>query len=136
MARQARSRGSLEREVLGALGAASAPMSVQQVLDEVDPTLAYTTVMTTLARLYAKNAVTREPAGRAFVYSMPGGPDAARASMTAHSMHRLLDQGEDRRSVLSRFVAELSPAEAAAPRARRSAGPAACTVAQIVIGRS
>lgn len=111
MARQGRSRGSLEDEVLAALGAADGPMSVQQVLDDVDPSLAYTTVMTTLARLYAKNAVTREAAGRAFVYSMPDGPDAARASMTAHSMHRLLDQGDDRSTVLSRFVAELSSAD-------------------------
>ena len=111
MARQGRSRGSLEQEVLAALGAAGDSMTVQQVLDDVDPTLAYTTVMTTLARLYAKNAVAREQAGRAYVYSLPGGPDVARASMTAHSMHRLLDQGEDRRSVLSRFVAELNPAD-------------------------
>ena len=86
-------------------------MSVQQVLADVDPTLAYTTVMTILARLHGKNAVTREPAGRAFLYSLPDGPEAARASMTAHSMHRLLEQGDDRGKVLSRFIAELSPAD-------------------------
>ncbi|MBE7187859.1 BlaI/MecI/CopY family transcriptional regulator [Jatrophihabitans endophyticus] len=111
MARHGRSRGTLEHEVLASLGSAGAPMSVQQVLDDVDPSLAYTTVMTTLVRLHAKNAVTREQSGRAYLYSLPGGPDAARASMTAHSMHRLLDQGDDHRTVLSRFVAELSPAD-------------------------
>ena len=86
-------------------------MSVQQVLADVDPALAYTTVMTILSRLHAKNAVTREQAGRAFVYSLPGGPDGARASMTAYSMHRLLDQGDDRRRVLSRFIEDLGPAD-------------------------
>lgn len=86
-------------------------MSVQQVLDDVDPTLAYTTVMTTLVRLHAKSAIVREQAGRAYMYSLSGGPDDARASMTAHSMHRLLEKGEDRRGVLTRFVAELSPAD-------------------------
>lgn len=109
MARHGRSRGTLEQEVLACLGAATEPMSVQQVLEEVDPKLAYTTVMTTLSRLHVKNAVAREQTGRAYHYSLPGGPDAARASMTAHSMHRLLEAGEDRRGVLSKFVAELRP---------------------------
>lgn len=108
MARRGRSRGTLEEEVLACLGAAAEPLTVQQVLDEVDPELAYTTVMTTLSRLHAKNAVAREQSGRAFRYSLPGGPAAARASMTAHSMHRLLEAGVDRRGVLSKFVAELS----------------------------
>lgn len=111
MARQGRSRGSLEQEVLAALGATRKPMSVQQVLEEVDPSLAYTTVMTTLSRLFEKNAVVREQSGRAYLYSVTGGPQGARASMTAHSMHRLLESGDDRRSVLSRFVDELTPAD-------------------------
>lgn len=95
--------------MLACLGAAAEPMSVQEVLEEVDPGLAYTTVMTTLSRLHAKNAVAREQSGRAFRYSLPDGPDAARASMTAHSMHRLLETGGDRNGVLSKFVAELNP---------------------------
>ena len=107
-----RSRGSLEQEILACLGAADGPRSVQQVRDDVDPGLAYTTVMTTLSRLHAKKAVQREQSGgRAFRYSLPGGADAARASITAHSMHRLLAAGEDRGGVLSKFVAELSPAD-------------------------
>ncbi len=107
MSEQGRSRGSLEREILACLGAADEPMTVQQVLDDVDPSLAYTTVMTTLSRLYTKNAIAREQHGRAYRYSLPGGPDAAQESMTAHSMHRLLATGADRRGVLSKFVAEL-----------------------------
>lgn len=111
MARTGRSHGALETEVLASLGAARSPRTVQQVLDDVDPSLAYTTVMTTLSRLHAKGAIERERSGRAFVYTLAGGPSAARASMTAHSMHRLLENGADRKSVLSRFVSELSPAD-------------------------
>ncbi len=124
MGAQGRSRGSLEHEVLACLGASNEPLSVQQVLDDVDPGLAYTTVMTTLSRLHAKNAVARRLSGRAYQYSLPGGPDAARASMTARSMHRLLQAGNDHRGVLTKFVAELSPDdEALLRRMLESAAP-------------
>ncbi|WP_375474640.1 BlaI/MecI/CopY family transcriptional regulator [uncultured Jatrophihabitans sp.] len=106
-----RSRGALEREVLACLGASDRPMTVHEVLDELDAELAYTTVMTTLSRLHAKNAVAREAAGRAFRYSLPGGAAAAQASMTAHSMHRLLERGENRQTVLTKFVDELTTAD-------------------------
>jgi predicted transcriptional regulator len=106
-----RGRGALEREVLASLAAAERPMTANAVLAELGGQLAYTTVMTTLARLHAKHAVTRTLVGRAYAYRLAGGPDGARASVTAFQMHRLLDSGEDRSSVLSRFVAELSPTD-------------------------
>ncbi len=65
--------------------------------------------MTTLSRLHAKGALSRQRAGRGYVYALPGGPDAAQASMTAHRMVQLLDAGGDRAGVLSRFVADLRP---------------------------
>ena len=71
--------------------------------------LAYTTVMTTLTRLHGKGALTREPTGRAYAYSLAGSLDAIPASLTAGRMRRLLDAGEDRAGVLARFVADLSP---------------------------
>jgi predicted transcriptional regulator len=71
--------------------------------------LAYTTVMTTLSRLHAKGAVTREAAGRGYAYALLGGPGTAQASMTAHRMLKLLEADADRAHVLSRFVADLSP---------------------------
>jgi predicted transcriptional regulator len=80
-----------------------------QVRAELGDHLAYTTVMTTLYRLHAKGALSRQPAGRGYAYSLPGGPGGAQASMTAHRMLRLLDAGADRAGVLSRFVADLRP---------------------------
>ena len=108
-----RPRGALERDVLACLAAADQPLSPGQVRAELGDHLAYTTVMTTLSRLYAKGALSRQPAGRGYAYSLPGGPDGAQASMTAHRMLRLLDAGGDRAGVLSRFVADLRPEDEA-----------------------
>ena len=108
-----RPRGALEREVLACLAAAGRPLSPGQVRAELGDHLAYTTVMTTLSRLHAKGALSRQQAGRGYAYSLPGGPDGAQASMTAHRMLRLLDAGADRAGVLSRFVADLRPEDEA-----------------------
>ena len=104
-----RPRGALEREVLACLALAGQPLSPGEVRAELGDDLAYTTVMTTLSRLHAKGALSRQRAGRGYAYGLPGGPDAAQASMTAHRMLQLLDAGEDRAGVLSRFVADLRP---------------------------
>jgi predicted transcriptional regulator len=106
-----RARGALEREVLACLATASAPLTASDVLTELGGELAYTTVMTTLSRLHAKHAVTRTQVGRAYAYALAGGPEGARASVTAFQMRRLLDSGADRTTVLSRFVAELSESD-------------------------
>jgi predicted transcriptional regulator len=95
--------------VLACLAAAGRPLSPGQVRTELGDQLAYTTVMTTLSRLHAKGALSRQPAGRGYVYELPGSPDGAQASMTAHRMLRLLEAGGDRARVLSRFVADLRP---------------------------
>jgi predicted transcriptional regulator len=108
-----RARGELERDVLVALAAASEPMTAQQVLAQVDPSLAYTTVMTTLTRLHAKGALVRTPLGRAYAYELPGTREDAGDSMTAQRMLRLLDAGSDRAGVLARFVANLEPSDEA-----------------------
>jgi predicted transcriptional regulator len=103
-----RPRGALEREILACLALAGGPLSPAEVRAELGSGLAYTTVMTTLSRLHAKGAVSRQPAGRGYAYALHGGPDEAQASMTAHRMLRLLEAGSDRERVLSRFVADLS----------------------------
>ena len=105
---RARPRGALEREVLTCLAAADHPLAPADVQAELGGGLAYTTVMTTLSRLHVKGAISRQSAGRGYVYSLQGGPGAAQASMTAHRMLKLLEGGSDRAGVLSRFVADLS----------------------------
>ena len=84
-------------------------MTPAEVRAELPGDLAYTTVMTTLSRLHAKNALDRVPQGRAYAYSLSGGVEVARANVTAHHMLRLLDDGSDRAAVLARFVNDLQP---------------------------
>lgn len=102
-----RSRGDLERDVLAVLSAGEGPMTPAEVRDGVDPDLAYTTVMTVLARLHTKGLITRRPVGRGFAYSATPDPMA----LTAQRMQRLLAAGVDRAGVLARFVDTLSPAD-------------------------
>ena len=104
-----RSRGALEREVIACLAAAGRPLTPADVRAELSGDLAYTTVMTTLSRLHAKNAIERVQRGRGYAYSVTGGADGARANVTAHQMLKLLDHGSDRAAVLARFVNDLSP---------------------------
>jgi predicted transcriptional regulator len=104
-----RDAGTLEREVLAVVGAADHPVSPAQVLAALGNSLAYTTVMTTLARLHTKGALHREPAGRTNVYRLAVDPDALDAALTARRMTRLLEAGNDRAAALARFVADLRP---------------------------
>ena len=93
----------------GALAAGSGPMTPSDVQAELDSDLAYTTVMTTLTRLFDKGALSRERVGRAYAYRLASAPEAVPAVLAAHQMRRLLDSGADRATVLTRFVAELGP---------------------------
>ncbi|MCW2540189.1 MAG: transcriptional repressor, CopY family [Frankiales bacterium] len=104
-----RSRGALEQEILACLVSTGRPMTPAEVQAELGRDLAYTTVMTTLSRLHDKRALDRCLRGRAFRYSLAGDAEGVRANVTAHQMHKLLADGTDRASVLTRFVAELNP---------------------------
>jgi predicted transcriptional regulator len=102
-----RARGALEREVLACLSVAEQPLTAAQVQEELDDGLAYTTVLTTLTRLFQKGALDRSLEGRAYRYRIAAGPGGAASSMTAHQMRHLLDSTGDRAAVLARFVADL-----------------------------
>jgi predicted transcriptional regulator len=105
-----RRKGALEQQILACLATADEPLSPAQVQAALGGDLAYTTVMTTLARLHAKHALTRAMDGRAYRYALAGDANAAVANVTAHQMLRLLE-GTDRARVLSRFVADLNPTD-------------------------
>jgi predicted transcriptional regulator len=79
-------------------------MTPGQVREALAADLAYTTVMTVLARLSEKGVVTRRRAGRAFAYQAVLDQD----EITARQMQRLLDTRDDRAAVLARFVGTLS----------------------------
>jgi len=104
-----REPGALERELFAALAAAGRPMTPAEALAALDRPLAYTTVMSTLARLQEKGALTRAPAGRSFAYALAVAPDTLDATLTARQMTRALDRGTNRAAALARFVADLGP---------------------------
>jgi predicted transcriptional regulator len=107
-----REAGELESEILAALWASSQPMAPGDVLKELGGSLAYTTVMTTLARLFEKGLVARRRSGRSYSYS----PSVREADLAARRFRTMLDRGHDRDAVLQGFVGELSPDEERALR--------------------
>ena len=97
---QRRGYGDLAQAILDLVSASDAPVTPAQVRDALGGDLAYTTVMTVMARLYDRGLLSRQRAGRAFAYTAVGDP----AQVTARRMHRLLDVDSDRAGVLARFV--------------------------------
>ncbi|MFJ5219735.1 BlaI/MecI/CopY family transcriptional regulator [Streptomyces sp. NPDC088354] len=100
-----RPAGELEESVLAVLWTAGRPQTAAEIRRALDETLARTTVATVLARLTEKGTVGRQDAGRGFAYF----PVQDAHGLTAHRMHRVLDQDDDRESVLARFVDQLAP---------------------------
>ncbi|MFJ9466476.1 BlaI/MecI/CopY family transcriptional regulator [Streptomyces caniferus] len=99
-----RGQGQLEAQVLAALHHSPGPATAAWVQERLGGDLAYTTVMTILSRLHAKQAVTRERSGRAYVWT----PAADEAGLAALRMRRVLDGEPDRDAVLTSFVSALS----------------------------
>lgn len=100
-----RGQGELEALVLAVLREAEGPQSAGWVRERLGGDLAHTTVITILTRLLAKGAVTRERAGRSFVWT----PAADQAGLAAYRMRRVLDGERDRDAVLASFVTSLEP---------------------------
>jgi predicted transcriptional regulator len=100
-----RGRGDLAHAILDVLSEANQPMNPAQVRDALGGELAYTTVMTVMARLHDRGLLARERAGRAYAYTVLGDP----AQVTARRMHRILNVDTDRARVLARFVDGLTP---------------------------
>jgi len=72
--------GPLETEVMNAVWAAGAAVSVREIVEALNAgrsePLAYTTVMTVMNRLVDKQALARSPAGRSYLYEATA-PDPA-----------------------------------------------------------
>lgn len=93
---------------------APAPQSVRDVMSCLgERELAYTTVMTVLDRLGAKEMVCRERDGRAFRYA----PVLTRDAATSELLHAALDEaGSDRTAALVHFARTVDADEAQALR--------------------
>ncbi|MER7764465.1 BlaI/MecI/CopY family transcriptional regulator [Streptomyces sp. NPDC097619] len=102
-----RGQGQLEGQVLAALNDAPGPVNAAWVQERLGGGLAYTTVVTILSRLQTKGAVTRQRAGRSFVWT----PVADEAGLAALRMRRVLDGEPDREAVLASFVTALPPGD-------------------------
>lgn len=101
--------GMLEDEVLAVLWAGGGPMTPAEVQAELGQGLAYTTVMSTLSRLYRKGLVSRGSTGRGYAYT----PAVDEADHTAQAMAELLSRRNDRAGVLASFVSSLPPEDEA-----------------------
>lgn len=99
-----RAAGELEAEVLAALWAADRRMTAAEVQESLGSGLAYTTVLTILARLHEKGLVERGSVGRGYSFR----PVLAEAELTAQAMQELLDRGGDHAAALEQFVGRLS----------------------------
>ncbi|HUR50558.1 MAG TPA: BlaI/MecI/CopY family transcriptional regulator [Mycobacteriales bacterium] len=102
--------GELESTVMDRLWNADAPRSVREVMEELqrERTIAYTTVMTVLERLFRKGMLTRVEQGRAYLYS----PAQSRADYTAGIMAETLASATDKAATLVHFAGRVSPREA------------------------
>ncbi|MER6301949.1 BlaI/MecI/CopY family transcriptional regulator [Kitasatospora sp. NPDC001539] len=119
-----RGQGELEAQVLAVLQQAPGPATAGWVQERLDGDLAYTTVMTILSRLHAKNAVSRSRSGRSYLWQA----SADAAGLAALRMRRMLDGEADRDAVLASFVSALLPHDEELLRAlldAASADPAA-----------
>ena len=100
--------GGLERRVMQALWG-KGERSVREVHDSFAGELAYTTLMTTMDRLFRKALLARRKQGKAYVYSARVTPGELRQGATRGLLDRLL--GEDRESarpILSSIVESVS----------------------------
>lgn len=106
-----RAAGSLEAEILDIVRIASGPVTPGQVRERItvgeQPDLSYSTVVTIITRLHGKGLLTRQRAGRGFIYTA-----VDEASVAAGRMKSALVSGVDHGAVLSRFVSGLSGRDA------------------------
>ncbi|MCO4254476.1 BlaI/MecI/CopY family transcriptional regulator [Pseudarthrobacter cellobiosi] len=106
-----RQLGELEKLVMDRMWSWDHPVAVREVLEDLqrDRVLAYTTVMTVMDNLRRKGVLTRQKAGRAFVYR----PAQTREQHTAAFMGEVLAGSPDREVTLLHFLEQIPPDEVA-----------------------
>ena len=100
--------GALEREVMAVVWKAGA-ISVREACERLDASVAYTTVMTTMDRLFKKRLLARRKVGRAFVYSAAATRDEMEGAVASELVQSLLQrQGGETLPLLSSLVDAVS----------------------------
>ncbi|GHE76090.1 penicillinase repressor [Streptomyces cellulosae] len=96
--------GSLEAEVMERIWSADHPLPVREVVDVMNAgrstPLAYTTVMSTMAKLHRKGWLDRIRSGKQYLYE----PRESREACTARLMADVLTDGGDPEAVMLHFV--------------------------------
>ena len=103
--------GPLEQELLSALWMRGSA-TVREMLDVGGIDLAYTTVMTTLDRLYKKQLLNRSSEGRAFRYSPRYTQEELEKAAVGEAVRQLLGSGEAAALPLSYLVEAVSEHDA------------------------
>ena len=106
-----RQLGPLEQRLLEALWSRGSS-TVRELLENGYGDLAYTTVMTTLDRLFKKNLLTRQAEGRAFRYSPRLTREALHREAVGDAFRQLLDASPAPELPLSYFVEILTERDA------------------------
>jgi predicted transcriptional regulator len=99
--------GPLEQQLLEELWRRK-NATVRELLDSGDTKLAYTTIMTTLDRLYKKQLLGRVPEGRAFRYSPRHTKQDLEKVTASETIHQLLSSGGAATLPLSYLVEAVS----------------------------
>jgi predicted transcriptional regulator len=100
--------GALEREVMGVVWKAG-EINVREACERLDSSVAYTTVMTTMDRLFKKRLLDRRKVGRAFVYTATATRDEMEGAVATELVQNLLLQhGGEPLPLLSSLVDAVS----------------------------
>jgi predicted transcriptional regulator len=103
--------GPLEKKVLRAVWDRG-NATVNELLEGGDLNVAYTTVMTTLDRLYKKHFLNRVIEGRAFRYTPRFTEDELNRAAAVHMVRKLLHSGSSAKLPLSYLVEALTEHDA------------------------
>jgi predicted transcriptional regulator len=106
-----RQLGPLEQRLLDALWTRGSA-TVREMVDDDCQDLAYTTVMTTLDRLFKKSLLTRSEEGRAFRYAPRVSREELHREAAGHAFRELLDANPASSLPLSFLVELLSERDA------------------------
>ena len=85
--------------------------SVRDIHEDIGLRLAYTTVMTTLDRLFKKGILSRRAVGRAFSYSPTLSREQYNRQLTHHLLGIAVEEFGSRHAVLSSFVDYVSESD-------------------------
>jgi predicted transcriptional regulator len=107
-----RQLGPLEDELLRALWTRG-DATVRELVDENAVSGAYTTIMTTLDRLYKKGLLARSPEGRAFRYRPKQSEAELHQNLIAAGLRELLSSARQAEAPISFLVETISEHDAA-----------------------